>query len=124
MKIILGMKTENEKGKIPMEMLGQIGRMTSSEENIGNPYSLPSALSPLENLETNCPAVPLKYFLKNSFCYSRSILVSLPQVTHVGSSDTDVRRICTINSFFCLVIFLLIPMTILVDDRLQYCKGY
>ena len=52
------MKTENEKGKIPMEMLGQIGRLPSSEENIGNPYSLPSTLSPLENLETNCQAVP------------------------------------------------------------------
>ena len=34
------MKTENEKGKILMEMLGQIGRMPLSGENIGNPYSL------------------------------------------------------------------------------------
>lgn len=45
MKIILGMKTENEKGKIPMEMLGQIGRMPSSNENIGNSYSLPTFTS-------------------------------------------------------------------------------
>ena len=55
--------------------------------------------------------------------YKPATLLSL-MICEINHMWTDVRRICTINSFFCLVIFLLIPMTILFDERLQYCKGY
>ena len=111
------MKTENEKGKILKEMLGQIGRIPSPGENIGNPYSLPTFTYWKfgNKLSSQFP----NYFLKISFCNQEVFWFPLLNRHMLG-------LLILISEEYVLFYFLgdFFAYSILFDDRLQYCKGY